>query len=853
MNSTTVRVDVLGGLRVSRSGVEERDLPSQPTRAALLLLLAMERRLTRDEAVAVLWRDREPDRARHSLRQALYELRRTLGNAWIRVDGDTLEATDALQVDALEVLDRVSAGDDDGALAGYRGPFLDGVHLGVGRAFEAWTDGWRARLERGFRELCRRMHGARVAAGDADAAMAVARAWSAGDPLDDEAQHALLAALAAAGHRAEALRHFERYAERIRRELQVEPLDETLALVAEIRSGRGEGFRDAEPTAESVPATAEPLLPTAEPVLSAAEPGPPRRRRPPALLTALGLATVGVLAAGVLLLSRGDGGADPGDPERFPPAAAQGIAVLPFENGGPDPDQGYLADGITEDLITALSRIEGLRVISRASVMRYRGTGLPAPRIGEELQVAYLLSGSVRPDGDRVRITAHLVDARADAQLWADAFDRELVDVFRLNDEITGRIAAALAQRLTPGAPRLAELETRSREAYDLVLRGREFLNRPGEGDLEKYALAREAFGRALSLDPDHAPGYVGMSRTWRRNVAARLVPVRRDSVLHYAAQAVERAPFLADAVVELAWGHLMAGERSRAESRFVEALSLDANQADAWEGLAVLEALQGRLDQAVLRQARAMDLDPLSVTRTLHLASYLFDLGALDRTEALLERAVTLAPDHPEAAYLRAQVHRVRGRDNLAEARIRRLQAAAPPHPGVDLVVAQHHADLGRSAEVEAVLATSAMGSAPAALVFRSLAALAAGDAPRARELIREPDALLAGWEAEGLTVPPRGQVVRALVRGDLEGALQVLRDHGPGGMRWIEDPPRMGIYWLELEPLGRELARHPEMPEVMAGLREVLDRQRAEVEARLVMPHFPASQGVTRDAGGG
>ncbi len=857
MSSTKVRVEVLGGLRVSQGEVEERDLPSQPTRAALLLLLAMERRITRDEAVAVLWPDRLPERARHSLRQALYELRRTLSEGWLRVNGDTLEATDDLQVDALDFLRQVEARDDDTALDHYPGPFLDGVHLGVGRTFQGWTDGWRSRLERSFRQLCRRVHGARIAAGDPAATLAVARTWASGDPLDDEAQHSLIAALAQAGHRAEAIRHFERYAERIRLELEVEPLQDTLTLVEEIRSGRMEAHHERRRPAK-VPARTDPHAPDHE-APEAQGPGfapspearPPSRRHrmrlPPALAGGALVTAVGILAI-ALASARGDTesvGSTLSDLEGFRPAAASGIAVLPFENGGPDPDQEYLADGITEDLITALSRIEGLRVISRTSVMRYRGSELPAPRIGDELQVPYLLAGSARPDGDRVRITVHLIDAQADEQLWADAFDRDLIDVFRLNDEITGRVAEALAQRLGPGATRLADLETRSPEVYDLVLRGREYLNRPGEGDLEKYALAQDAFQRAIALDPDHSPGFVGMSRTWRRNVAAPLVPIRRDSVLHYAAQAVERAPFLADAMVELAWGHLMAGHRSRAEEGFLEALSLDVNQAEAWEGLAILEALEGRLDQAVLRQARALHLDPFSVTRLLHLASYLFDLGSLDRSEAVLERAVTLAPDHPEAAYLLAQVHRVRGRSDLAEARIRTLQAAAVPHPGVDLVVAQHHADMGRMVEAETVLNASPLGDAPAALVFRALVARLEGDLERSRELIREPDILLGGWEAEGLTAPPRGQAVRALVHGDLDGALQVLRDHGTSGMRWIEDPPRIGIYWMELEPLGRELARHPDLAAVMRDLRVTLDRQRTEMDARLVMPHLFPTQG--------
>jgi TolB-like protein/DNA-binding SARP family transcriptional activator len=844
----TIRLEFLGGLQVILDGQELRDLPAQPTRAALLLHVALEGRVTRDEAAALLWPEREPDRGRHSLRQTLYELRRTLGPDWCEAHGDTLQAGGSLNVDALDFLAATEEGRDEAALELYRGPFLRGVDPGLGYAFEAWVEGWRARLERRHRELCRRLHRERLGKGNGPGALEVARRWCAADPLDDEAHHALVAGLAAAGRRAEAVRCYDDFAERIRAELDVDPLDSTQALVEAIRAGgdaaadRGEDgtAKPPGPLPGQEPAPPPPPLPDA--VLVPPSSGAPTRsgRRGPSLVGGTALLVLGVLVAWGAFWRGAPGGPVPGLAP-LAGAGGEGIAVLPFENRNPSADDGYFADGVTEDLITALSRIDGLRVISRASALRYRETTLSVPQVAGELGVRFLLTGSVRREGDQVRITAQLLDAPQDDHLWAETYDRELLDVFQVQSEIAGRIADALAQRIGGAPATLAAGGTRDLEAWDLYLRGREYLNRPGEADLQKYELAIGFFRRAVELDPDYAHGYAALSEAWRRHVALPLVPIRRDSVLHYAALALDRSPELPEAVVAMGYGRLFAGDPDGAEPRFREALDLDPNQADAWEGLALLAALEGALDSAVLRQARAVQLDPLAVPRLLHLASYLFDMGALERAGRLVERAVALAPDHPEANYLMAQVERVRGREGGAEDWMEALLGAASPHPGVDFALAQHHADMGRPGEVEAVLAGSPLADSPAVLVLRAVAALEAGDTARARELIREPDALLGGWEAEGLWVPPRGQIARALVRGDPGTAVSLVEALGQTGLRWVEDPPRVGIYWLDLEPVGRLMARQPGFPAVLAGLRSRMDAMRRTLPLDLVRPQDP------------
>ena len=522
------------------------------------------------------------------------------------------------------------------------------------------------------------------------------------------------------------------------------------------------------------------------------------------------------------------------------PSLTGGIVVLPFANWSPDPGQQYFADGITEDLITELSLLEGLRVISRTSSMRYRETELPVTQIADELQVDYLLEGTVRRDGDRVRITAQLIDGAADDHLWAQVYDRDLGDIFQLQREIAEEIASALQFRLGAGATTVKGFHDGDPLAYDLLLRGREALNRPGEGNLQKYRLAMDHFREALAIDPAFAPAYAGLAQTYRRHVGLPMIPVRRDSTLHYAAQAVEAVPDLVEGLVELGFGHLFAGDQTRAQANFERALVLDPNQGDAWEGLARISAIQGRLDEAAVRQSWAVGIDPFSPARLEALASYLFDLGELELTEGLLERAVILAPDYPEASYLLARLHLLHGRGEMADDRMRILLRHAPDDPGTHLVHAYYLADLAQYEEAEEVLASSPIGEAPAARTFRALLAHLRGQEDLARQHFEVPGRLLNEWEAEGGSIPPRGVWVREVIEGRLDVARSLLETHWRTGLRWVEDPPRVGLYWIHEEPAALPLSDDPAFRGLVEEIQQELDAVRASLPLDIISPQL-------------
>lgn len=247
-----VSITTLGTLRVEQDGRILDRLPAARNRSALLVYLAVERDVTRDAAMGMLWPDRPPARARHLLSQTLYELRQELGEGWVEAVGERLHATDTLRIDAMEMAEAVDKGEYDRASALYQGRFLPGAALAVSRPMEGWIDTQQARLTRLHRRARRGAIEARVARDELREALGLARGWVEADPLDDEAQHRFVELLAATGDRSGALRQYEQYAQLVESELELEPLQETRDLVDRIRGGEV-GERKASRVAEPRP------------------------------------------------------------------------------------------------------------------------------------------------------------------------------------------------------------------------------------------------------------------------------------------------------------------------------------------------------------------------------------------------------------------------------------------------------------------------------------------------------------------------------------------------------------------------------------------------------------------------
>src|SRR6185503_13657590 len=223
----------------------------------------------------------------------------------------------------------------------------------------------------------------------------------------------------------------------------------------------------------------------------------------------------GIAAAAAILLLLGAGGwagwqwLRPQESAGLPLPDKPSVAVLPFANLSQDPAQEYFSDGVTEDLITGLSKVSGLFVIARNSVFTYKGRPVKISDVGRELGVRYVVEGGVQRAGNRVRITAQLVDATTGYHIWAERYDREASDIFAVQDEVTRQIVRAMAVKLTEAEQtRMGRAPTGVLEAYDLVLRGNEERKRTTR---ESNSESRRLLVKALDLDPEYAAAYTGL------------------------------------------------------------------------------------------------------------------------------------------------------------------------------------------------------------------------------------------------------------------------------------------------------------------------------------------------------
>jgi len=312
------------------------------------------------------------------------------------------------------------------------------------------------------------------------------------------------------------------------------------------------------------------------------------------------------------------------------------IAVLPFVNMSDDPKQEYFSDGLTEDIITGLSKIPKLFVIARNSTFVYKGKSVKVQDIGRELGVRYVLEGSVRKSGERMRITAQLIDANSGHHLWAERYDRGLKDVFALQDEITENILTSMEVNLTEGEQaRLWRRGAVNRKAYEKVLKALEHYRRMTKED---NALAREVYKEAMALDPEYAVPVVGLSYTHWMDVINGWSRSPRNSMKE-AAELAEKAlkldDSLADTHVLLGNIYLMKGQYQEAMEAGERALALEPNGADVNALLGLMLRYLGRSDEAIRVLEKAIRLNPIPP------AWYLYNIGDAYRLAGLQDMAI--------------------------------------------------------------------------------------------------------------------------------------------------------------------------------------------------------------------
>ena len=565
-----VQIKVLGGFQAIWDDLNGQ-LFSNRKGQALLAYLAVEngRPHAREALATLLWGDTGEDRARHNLRQSLSKIRAALGEI-VLSDGDCLAIDSSrcqTDVGQFEAL----AGREDCAslrqcLDLYRGDLLNGYHARE-EVFSDWLQISRTRLHQTACKVAARLADGYCAENSCPDAIQALNDLLELEPAQEEAHRQLMRLYMQVNQRSEALRQYERCAEALKRELGIDPDAETRALREQLK---GESHSSGA------------------------------------------VSKVNVSASSTIISG-----------------SAPAVAVLPFDNLSGEADR-YFVDGIAEDLTTALSSFHSLVVIARGSSFNYRSRDLPEKTIASELGAQYLVRGSVQRADKRVRINVQLMDAVAGLQVWGHRYDREMEDVFVLQDEITSTLVSTLAGRVEAARLNYARKAAPERlDAYDLLLRGKDHHHRFNAKDC---AICIDMFERAIERDSEYA-----VAHAWLACGVGQAIVFRLDDV----ATLVDRSQ--------------AAAERG---------LELDENESECYRILAQVQLTRRNLDRALWYQDRALFLNPNDDRIVCAQGELLAFVGRAEEAEEWVRKSMRLNPYHPE----RYWTHLVRALFHLAK-----------------------------------------------------------------------------------------------------------------------------------------------------------------------------------------
>ena len=539
------------------------------------MALSPHQRHSREKLAALLWEDRLDLQARSSLRQTLTTLRKTTpstdrpwlltGSEWVALDRDLVEADVTIFED---LATRATAESLAHAADLYRGDLLQGFNI-RGESFSDWLGAERERLHRRALQVLGQLLALQADKPDLHAAIATAHRLLSLDALDERARRMLMRLYIASGRRDLALQQYEVLRDCLQMQLNVAPETETRALHQDILDSGA--VSSTTPGARSAPLAISPLI------------------------------------------SREAQRSISGRPV---------VAVLPFANQSDDSTQTYLSDGISEDIITELSRYHSLLVIARSSSFQFDASSADIEAVRRKLGVRYVVEGNVRKLGQGIRVTARLIDAESAGHLWAERYDRSTADIFSVQTEIAAAIAATLEGRIAAhGAEFVRRKPTADWDAYDNFLKGRElvYLNRSVEA--EPY------FARSVALDPNYVHAHAWQSLALTVNYT--LDGQRSPSIINAAVRSAQRALELDDTD---AWAHqAMAYARLRqrqlqlAGLHYDRAFALNPNDVNIAADRANWLNFAGRSEEALQCLDLAMQRDPFPPTWVWEIRGFVF------------------------------------------------------------------------------------------------------------------------------------------------------------------------------------------------------------------------------------
>lgn len=664
-----IELRILGSLQLSTSdGRDLEALARQSKRTALLVYLAaavpngLHRR---DTLLALFWPELDEARGRAALSQTLYVLRNALGDQAIvtRGDDEVGLSNDAVWCDARAFEAALDAGQSGEALALYRGDLLSGFSLSDAPDFGHWLDRERDRLRERAAEGAWACANARAAERDVVQAVHWARWAAALAPTDEAVIRRLMTFLRGQGDRAAALRAYEAFASTLTREYELEPSAETRALVEAMRLEHPLATGPIEHLAPSAPSVRQEAPPTRRSGLIGMVIGA-------ALLTILGLRVI---------VPHGGGGT--------PAPAIRRIAVLPLQNLMRDSTQDYFVDGMHEALIGELAKIEAVRVISRTSVLRFRGPGRPSlPHIARQLGVDAVVEGSVLRAGDSVRVAIQLIDGRTDQHLWSETYLRNLHDVLRLYGELASDVAGQIRVAVTSAErDRLVSARQVDPEVYGLALKGQYQCWLWTDAGFDQGIRWLRA---AIDSDPTYAPAYARLAICYSDRTMFGFAPPAESNRLALVAarRALELDSTLGEAHATLGWMRFVADlDFEGPAGDFHRALDLAPGSALIKSYYADYLTASGRFDDAIHLRRQAIALDPLSAPISLGLGWDYLWARRYDEAIAQYRQTLNLDPGYSIAQRQLSMAYALQQREEVAVAQCDSLIANATLLESVD------------------------------------------------------------------------------------------------------------------------------------------------------------------------
>ncbi|MGH7508449.1 MAG: BTAD domain-containing putative transcriptional regulator [Gemmatimonadales bacterium] len=669
----------------------------------------------------MFWPELDEQRARASLRQALYNIRHALGGGALRVRGKTLLGVNPakLTCDAAEFGRFLEEGRDEEALALYTGPFMEGFHLPGVPEFEHWLDNQRLDFRLRAVAAAWRLVDAAQAALDPDSSRRWAERAIELAPYDEAGFRRYMELLGAQGNRALALLVYDRLGESLRADLGVDASRETDELAQRLRrhataesAGLATQHRVALPYSDTASRRTPPT--TATTLQKERTEGPPFTKRVATRRHVLALAAVTMLA----LLAHGYHTARPSGSGNTR-AQIRSLVVLPLSTAADDEQQRYFADEMTDALIAELGQVTALRVTSLTTARHLRGPTITIATIAERLNVDGVIEGSVALHDGRVRVNVRLIGAATDHQLWSHTYEEDVTDVLSLQKEIARSVADELRVGLTAQqSARLSATRQVNPDAYAAYLRGRyQFSRWTSDG----WATAAQAFREAVTLDSGYAGAWAGLSTSISHlcyfGMSGGPPPEECQEAADEAIlNAVTLDPDLSEAQVILGFRRWWGQHRdlTGAQTALRRAIQLNPSNAEAYNRYAFLLATIGRYDESLRNFERAVALDPLAPERATFLVWGYGVARRYEEGEEIARRAIALDPTFPNGyAWLGFCVLAPLRRYDEAIANLQRARELVGQNAAFEAMLGYVHGKAEHSSEAEKILARLTEGAA--------------------------------------------------------------------------------------------------------------------------------------------